>query len=98
MFLGKLDQNSGAHGNISSFYIRNFKPLASLCGCVGRFESYLVEIPEDRFSRDEPHFVPGRLFCIHAICNHTCICASGEGNVCMPIREEIGVVAVPLVF
>ena len=39
--------------NISSFY--NFKPLANFCGCAGRFESYLVEKPEDRFSRDEAH-------------------------------------------
>ena len=39
--------------NISSFYIRNFKTLASFCGCVGRFESNLVANPEDRFSRDE---------------------------------------------
>ena len=38
--------------NISSFYIRNSKPLASFCGCAGRFETYLVENPEDRFSRD----------------------------------------------
>ena len=29
------------------------KPLASCCGCAGRFESYLVENPEYRFSRDE---------------------------------------------
>ena len=43
--------------NISSFYIRNFKPLASFCRCVGWFVSYLVENPEDRFSRDEAHFV-----------------------------------------
>ena len=28
--------------NISSFYIRNFKPYASLCSWAGRFESYLV--------------------------------------------------------
>ena len=28
--------------NISSFYIWNFKPLASLCSWTGRFESYLV--------------------------------------------------------
>ena len=41
--------------NISSFFIRNFKPLASFCGCAGRFESYLVENPEDRFSNDEAH-------------------------------------------
>ena len=36
----------------SSFYIQNFKPLASLCSWAGRFESYLVANPEDRFSRD----------------------------------------------
>ena len=35
------------------FYIRNFKTLASFCGCAGRFESYLVENTEDRVSRDE---------------------------------------------
>ena len=40
---------------ISSFYIRNFKPLASFCGCAGQFESSLVENPEDRFSRDVAH-------------------------------------------
>ena len=42
--------------NISSFYIRNFN-LASFCGCAGRFESYQVAYPEDRFSRDEAHFI-----------------------------------------
>ena len=41
--------------NISSFYFRNFRPLAGLCGCAVLFESYLVENPEDRFSRDEAH-------------------------------------------
>ena len=40
--------------NIASFCTRNFKPLASFCGCAGRFESYLVENPV-RFSRDEVH-------------------------------------------
>ena len=39
--------------NISSFYTRIFKPLARICGCAGRFESYLVENPKDRFSCDE---------------------------------------------
>ena len=29
--------------------------LASLCSWAGRFESYPVEIPEDRFSYDEAH-------------------------------------------
>ena len=49
--------------NIRSVYntytcqIQNFKTLASLCGCAGRFESYLVANPEDRFSRDEAHIV-----------------------------------------
>ena len=43
--------------NISSFYIQNFKPLASLCSWADRFESYLVKNPEDRFSRDEAHFI-----------------------------------------
>ena len=39
----------------SSFYIQNFKPPHSFCGCAGRFVSYLVGNPEDRFSRDEAH-------------------------------------------
>ena len=38
--------------NIPSFYIRNFKTLASFCSWAGPFESYLVANPEDRFSRD----------------------------------------------
>ena len=38
---------------LDSIYIRNFKHLASFCGCAGRFESYLVENSENRFSRDE---------------------------------------------
>ena len=41
--------------NTSSFYIRNFKTLPSSCGCAGRFESTLVENPEDRYSRDDAH-------------------------------------------
>ena len=39
-----------AYYNTSSFYIRNFKPLASFCGCTGQFVSYLVENPEAVFS------------------------------------------------
>ena len=35
---------------VSSFYIRNFKPLASFCGCAGWFESYLIENTEDGLS------------------------------------------------
>ena len=33
----------------------NFKPLGSLCTWAGRFESYQVGNPEDRFSRDQAH-------------------------------------------
>ena len=36
-----------------SFYIQNFKLLASFCGCAGWFEPYVVENPKDRFSCDE---------------------------------------------
>ena len=43
--------------NICSFYMQNFKPLASLCSWAGRFESYLVAHPEDRFSRDVAHLL-----------------------------------------
>ena len=31
------------------------KPLARFYGCTGRFVSYLVTHPDDRFSRDEAH-------------------------------------------
>ena len=34
-----------------SSYIRNFKPLAILCGCTAWFVWGLVRNPEDRFSR-----------------------------------------------
>ena len=43
--------NKGA--DQSSLNIRNFKPLASFCGCADRFVPYLVANPEDRFSRDD---------------------------------------------
>ena len=33
-------------------YIQSFKILASFCSWAGWFESYLVEIPKDTFSRD----------------------------------------------
>ena len=42
---------------ISSFYIQNFKPLASLCSWADWFESYLVKNPEDRFSRVVAHWI-----------------------------------------
>ena len=38
-----------------SCYIRNFKTPASFFSRADWFESYLVENPEDRFSRDEAH-------------------------------------------
>ena len=41
----------------SSFYIQNFKPPASLCSWIGRFEYYLVKNPEDRVSRDEANLL-----------------------------------------
>ena len=37
--------------------MQNLKPLASFCRGAGKFESYLVKKPEDRFSRDAAHFV-----------------------------------------
>ena len=39
--------------NTYTWSIQNLKNLASLCSWAGQFESYLVENPEDRFSRDE---------------------------------------------
>ena len=45
---------------ISRFYIQNFKPLASFCGCAGQLESYLAENPEDRFSHDVAHLAVGQ--------------------------------------
>ena len=42
--------------NTCSCYVLNFKTIASLCGCAGRFESYLVANDKDRFSRDEVNF------------------------------------------
>ena len=41
----------------SAYYSRNFKTLASFCGCAGGFESSKVTNPEDRFSRDEAHLL-----------------------------------------
>ena len=38
---------------ILNCYSQNFKTLASLCNWAGRFESYLVGNPADRFSHDE---------------------------------------------
>ena len=40
-----------------SFYIWNFKPPPSFCGCAGRFVSYLIANLEDRFSHEEAHII-----------------------------------------
>ena len=39
--------------NTCSCYVLNFNTLANFCSCAGRFESYMVTNPEDRFSGDE---------------------------------------------
>ena len=57
------DQPAHPRSLISAFVVRCldsiilpvFKPLSSFCGCAGRFEYYLVEKSEDRFSRDDAH-------------------------------------------
>ena len=36
-------------------YIQSFEILASFCSWAGWFEPYLVENPEDTFSRDVAH-------------------------------------------
>ena len=49
------DQPAHPRSLNSAFVIRywdSIKPLASLCSWAGRFESYLVANPEDRFSCD----------------------------------------------
>ena len=40
---------------IYTFIIRNFKPLAVICGCTARFVWDLVGNPEDLFSHNEAH-------------------------------------------
>ena len=37
--------------------MQNLKTLASLYSWAGRFESYLVANPEDKFSHDEAHLI-----------------------------------------
>ena len=41
--------------------MQNLKPLAFLCNWAGRFESYLVGKPEDRFSGDKAQMQAERL-------------------------------------
>ena len=52
---------------LDTCWSRNFKTLASLCSWADRFESYLVENPEDRFSRDMAHFIPTASCIIHSL-------------------------------
>ena len=57
------------HYNIYNFYNRNFKPLPSFCGCTGRFVSYLVANPQDRFSLDEAQILStSSAFSVHCAC------------------------------
>ena len=37
--------------------MQNLKPLASLYSSAGRFKSYLVSNPKDRFSGDKAHII-----------------------------------------
>ena len=41
--------------NPSTFYTRNFKPLAIFCSCIARFVSDLVGNPKDWCSHNEVH-------------------------------------------
>ena len=41
----------------SSSYLRNFDPLALLCGCTAWFVSELVGNPENRYSHNEAHML-----------------------------------------
>ena len=64
--------------NTSSFYIRNFKPLPSFCGCAGRLESTLVAHPEDIFSRDEAHMWTAKAYAsvrIRTVSHHSLRCS-----------------------
>ena len=61
----------------STCYIRNSKTLARLWSWVGRFESYLVENPEVRFSHDEAHNY--QCFCFFCCCFFAFISTEWEG-------------------
>ena len=52
------DQPAHPRSLISTFVVRCLDSII-----------FLVSVSE--ISRDEAHFVPDRLFCIHAICHHT---------------------------
>ena len=84
---------ASAQKNTSSFFIRNFKPLASLSGCAGRFLSYLVANPEDRFSRDEAQIVvmktvPFRKAIFKYLANFWALCLSYYHRLYEPRHEK----------
>ena len=56
---------------ISLVSISEISSLPSFCVCAGRFESYLVENPEDRFSRDETHIIYCMSICLTISALHT---------------------------
>ena len=77
--------------NTSSFYIQNFKPLASFYCCAGQFESYLVGNTDDRFSRDEAHIQTTKMqirLCISILISTFVVC--GVDSVIDTISEIQG--------
>ena len=97
--------------NISSFYIRNFKPPPSFCGCAGRFESYLVKNLEDRFSHDEAHIIANSISILDyrlpfpVVRNLWVVTLQNQQNECAPSEDSdqpghppslIRVIAVPM--
>ena len=72
------DQLKHLRNLISTFFVRcrdgiippvmqNFKPLASFWSWAGRFKSYLIANPEDRFSCDVIHIILGWWHVDHAL-------------------------------
>ena len=58
----------------STCYSQNCKTLASFSSSEGRFGSYMVENPEDRFSCDEAHFIKVNVFLQMATTLYSVIC------------------------
>ena len=54
-YLLKLQNLLYVYVTLSKAWCTAFVPIHHMCGCAGRFVSYLVGNPEDRFSRDEAH-------------------------------------------
>ena len=53
--------------------MQNLKPLVSLFSWAGWFESYLIENPEDMFSRDEAQIIVS-VSCAMFDTWHKCTC------------------------